>query len=285
MKNYIILSAVLFTIFSCNKTNSPVPPVTPAGDSLLKSFSMYSPQAHAKLIETFSYNGSSQLAGIHGYSYDTSSGTPSIDSAFISFAMTDTVTPPAAYDLAFHNDGDNPADVKEHHLVFYDNQKRVIRDSIASSSRNLYLVQHYIYDDLGNTTIQWLYPDAVAPGGYTINQVDTMFIQGDNIFTDILYSAVDGSFYHLFTSSYSTHINPLYNPSLSNSLGCLLVFNNIGGDYRSINLPDQHTDQENGSPSITLNYVWTTDSAGRVVQGIGTDNSSGLTGLIYNFTY
>jgi hypothetical protein len=100
---------------------------------------MYSPQAHAKLIEIFSYNGSNQLAGIHGYSYDTSSESPSVDSVFISFTLTDTATPPSAYDLAFHNDGDNPADVTEHHLVFYDNQKRVIGDSIASSSRNLYL--------------------------------------------------------------------------------------------------------------------------------------------------
>jgi hypothetical protein len=285
MKNLIIPAVVLFTLFSCNKSSSPNPSVIPVQDSLLKSYTLYNPRLHAKLVEIFTYDQASQLAGLSGYSYDSSGGAPIIDSSIISFILTDVSTPPASYDIHFHNDGDAPAGEVEHHALFYDNLNRVIQDSIVTSNVDFYSTQHFIYDDYGNTTLQWLFSNnSGAPGSYSVNQIDTMYIQSDNILTDILYSAVSVDIYRLFTRTYSTNINPLYNAALSNSLGCLLVFNNAG-DYRSKNLPGQYIDQESGSPSVTINYLWTIDASGRVVQGVGTDGNTGMPEQIYNFTY
>ena len=292
MKNHILscfLALAGIALFSCNKGDSPIPPppgpTTPppptAQDSLLKSFSIYNPQLHSKVLEVFGYDSQTQLAAIHAYSYDSSSGTPVVDSILISLTLTAALAPPSAYDATYHQQGDPPAGQSEHHSLFYDSQSRVINDSITVSTVSSFGVQHYSYDNNGNTTVEWLFGDPQTPGSYTVNQIDTMFIANESILTDINYSSPGGAFNHLFTRSYTTQINPLYNAALANSLGCLMVFNNFS-DFRSKYLPTQFTDQESGSPTVVLNYSWTADAAGRIVKGVGTDGSNQQ---IYSFNY
>jgi hypothetical protein len=232
----------------------------------------------------FGYDTQTRLATIHAYSYDSSSATPVIDSFFVSFSLTAAIHSPDAYDEVYHYQGDPPSGESEHHELFYDTQDRVTIDSITVATTNSFAVQHYLYDNNGNTTIEWLFGDPQTPGSYTINQVDTMFIQNETILTDINYTLPGGTFNHLLTRSYSTHINPLYNATLANSLGCLMVFNNFF-DFRSQYLPTQFIDQENGSPPATINFLWSTDATGSVVRGVGTDAGDGSTQQIYSFTY
>jgi len=283
MKNLILPCLLAIAFFSCNKTNSPNPMPT-IQDSLPKSFSIYLPQLHSKAVEMFGYDAQAQLATIHAYSYDSSSGTPVIDSFFVSFTLTASINPPSAYDEIYHYSGDAPAGESEHHALFYDATNRVTIDSITAATTGSFAVQHYLYDNNGNTTIQWLFGDPQTPGSYVINQIDTMFIQNESILTDINYTATDGTLNHLFTRSYSAHVNPLYNAALANSLGCLMVFNNFF-DFRSKYLPSQFVDQEEGSPGVTINYLWTTDATGSIVKGTGTDAGNGSTQQIYSFTY
>jgi hypothetical protein len=286
MKNLLLpscMSLLAMSFFSCNKTNSPNP--TPSiQDSLPKTFSLYLPQKHAKAVEIFGYNTQTRLTTIHAYSYDSSAGTPVIDSFSVSFTLTSASEPPSAYDEIYHFQGDPPSGESEHHALFYDNQMRVTIDSITVSTANNFAVQHYQYDNNGNTTVQWLFGDPQTPGSYTVSQIDTMLIQNENILTDINYTTSDGTLNHLFTRSYSAHINPFYNAALANSLGCLMVFNNFF-DYRSKNLPTQYTDQEEGIPTVTLDYLWTTDATGSVVKGVGTDAADGSVQQIYTYTY
>jgi hypothetical protein len=282
MKNRILPFLITMAFFSCTKTTPNLGP--PIQETNPNSFSIYLPQVHTKGVEIFGYNTKAQLATINLYSYDTSSGTPVIDSFIVSFTLTQAINPPSAYDEVYHYQNDPPAGESEHHELFYDMQNRITIDSITASSMNGFAVQHYLYDNTGNTTVQWLFGDPQTPGSYTINQIDTMFIQNENIMTDINYSVTDGTLNHLFTRSYSTHINPLYNTSLANSLGCLMVFNNFF-DFRSNYLPTHFIDQENGSPTVTINYLWTTDATGSVVSGVGTDAGNGSVRQIYNFSY
>jgi hypothetical protein len=296
MKKIIAFSLGMAVLWSCNKTSSLTPPAPSGQDTLLKSFSLYYPQNHTKSVEIFGYDQTTRLSSIHGYSYDSSGGAPVLDSFLVSFTLADTTMPPSSYDIVYHTNGAAPAGNADHHVLFYDNQKRVILDSIASSSVNDQSVQHFIYDGGGNTTIQWLFPDPNAAGGYSINQIDSMQIQNNEIHTDLNYTVTNGDdgmghyviiaedFTRLYTRTYSANSNPLYNSSLANSLGCLMAFNGFG-DYRSANLPSQFADQEAGSPSMLLNYVWSANASGKVTQGTGVDAGSGLPVEVYGFSY
>ncbi len=267
---------------SCSKTASNTGP--PIQETNPNSFSIYFPRTHSKSVEAFGYNSMAQLETINIYGYDSSSGSPIIDSVIVSFNLTQGIYPPPAYNVRYHYQGDPLSGESNYHELFYDNQNRVTIDSVTISGINGFPVQHYLYDNNGNTTVQWLTGYPQIPSNYIINEIDTMFIQNDNIITDINYTTTTSTLNRLFTRSYSTHINPLYNKILANSLGCLMVFNNYF-DFRSNYLPAQFIDQGNGIPTITINYLWTTDATGSVVSGVGTDAGNGLVREIYNYSY
>src|SRR5664279_4297764 len=262
MKSILIsalVSLMVCALFSCNKSNNPDP--TPSTqDSLPKIASLYLPQVHSKGVEYFAYDKQTRLISIRAYSYDSSSGSPVIDSFFISSSLDASHNPPSAYDEALHFQGDPPAGETEHHELFYDGQNRVTVDSITMSTQSSFSVQHYLYDNNGNTTIEWLFGDPQIPGSYTVGQIDTMFVQNETILTDINYSVSDGTLNHLFTRSYSTHVNPVYNTALANSLGCLMVFNNLIFDFRSKYLPSHFNSQEDSQAGFTLNFLWANDA-------------------------
>ncbi len=282
MKCLILLLILTITFLSCSKTASNTGP--PIQETNPNSFSIYLPQTHSKTVEVFGYNSKAQLETINIYGYDSSSGSPIIDSIIVSFNSTQGIYPPPGYNVRYHYLGDPLNGESNYHELFYDAQTRVTIDSVTISGINGFPVQHYLYDNSGNTTVQWLIGYPQIPSNYIINETDTMFIQNDNIITDINYATTTSTLNRLFTRSYSTHINPLYNKTLANSLGCLMVFNNYF-DFRSNYLPAQFVDQGNGIPTITINYLWTTDATGSVVSGVGTDAGNGSVREIYNYSY
>jgi hypothetical protein len=133
MKNlYILCSIFLLVILfsSCSKPSSPNPKPT-AQDSLLTSFSIYFPQLHSKGVEVLGYDAQSQLATIHAYSYDSSSGAPIIDSFLISLTANIATNPPQTLDEVFHYQGDPLAGESEQHLLFYDGQRRFLLAALS----------------------------------------------------------------------------------------------------------------------------------------------------------
>jgi hypothetical protein len=282
-KNLILLLSSIIWV-SCSKPNdTPAPPVV---NSLVKSFSVSYPQSHIKNVTIFTYQQTDLLGNIREYGYDTTNNIAAQDSISISFKLTDASTPPGSYDVTYSDFQTPPAINTYHHLLTYDVQNRVIVDSVATSTNNNNTVIHGLYDGSGNTTIQWFYPDASVSSGYSVNQIDTLFIPSANLQTEINYSVNQGieNFNYLFTRTYSSNINPLYNSLISKSVGCILVFSQLG-DYVSKNLPTQSSSQQLGSSGSSVDYVWTTDSSGKVVSGIGTDHTSNLVVEEYNFTY
>lgn len=279
MKNLIICLVITSALFSCNKNNTPPPPPPPVTDSLLKSITIYQPLVHNKTVIVLGYDQNTLLASLNAHSYDSSGGTILIDSTIFSFTQPDSTTLPGSYDLTFQ-----PSGASEHHLLFYDNQNRVTRDSISINLANNFSTQNYSYDGIGNTTIESFSFDPQTPGSNAYLQIDSMFMPEDNLLWDIGYATPGGALVHFISRSFSTDLNPLYNPHLANNLGTVLTYNSLV-DFKSKNLPSQFMYQNSNFEIINLNFVWTKDAGGRVVQGTGTDLNSGLQGQIYTFTY
>ena len=185
MKNLLLAGLaclIIFSFISCSKSTDPVPVVT-VQDSMPKIASLYLALVHSKAVEYFTYNKQSRLIGIRGYNYDTSTGTPVIDSFLVSLTLDASPNPPATYDEKLYSHGAPPAGSSSHHILFYDAQSRVTIDSITVSDKNLFTVGHYLYDDLGNTTAQRLNGDPLIPDSYHVNEIDTMNIQNENLIT------------------------------------------------------------------------------------------------------
>ncbi len=285
MKNLTVCLIVSIVLFSCNKSNTPPPPVPPvAADSLLKSFSVYEPLLHIKTLVVLGYDQKKLLASVSIHNYDSSGSAVQNDSTILSFKQADSTTLPGSYDLTFYNPGAPPAGALEHHLVSYDNLNRVTGDSSTMVQTNNYSTKHYTYDGNGNTTIESFSFDPQTPGSLTYQQVDTMMMSQDNMLLDIAYMTPGGQLVHVITQSFSTNLNPLYNQHLTDNFSTILSYNSLV-DFKSINLPDQSTYQDSDFQTVSLNFVWTKDSAGRVIKGIGSDPNTGIPGQIYTYNY
>ena len=190
MKNILLASLVMITLFSCTKSDTPPPP---KDDSTLKSIVVYSPVLHVKDVISFTYDQNSQIATLSRREYDSSVSPATLDSTTLSFTQANAGSFPDSYDISFFNT--NPSSSQtEHHWLAYDPQNRLSRDSVGINNTSNYSTMHFTYDDLGNTTIEQLGGDPQTPGSYTnLVQIDTMNIQDNNLFTDIGYTGLNGS--------------------------------------------------------------------------------------------
>ncbi|HVY74070.1 MAG TPA: hypothetical protein VG890_04525 [Puia sp.] len=292
MRSLIGFSIAIFSLAACSKSVNPGNPDL-SKDTVLLSVSQYASAYDSRSVESFGYNSEKQMASFRIYHYDSTLG-PNLDSILVTFSYTDKNFPPAAYDLTWFNDTLTPPNgYTEHHLLFYDDQKRVVEDSTASSSDGSLALDKYFYNT-GNIVAGRARFDA-GVSGYTLWELDTLFISNGNIDRRSIYD-VQGRFdaqqryvltYNYFEElgsyQYSSYSNPLFDTDLSNSLGPLLVAGNIG-DYFSSKLVSQWTDQLslNSAPPPT-NYNFTTDNAGRVVQAVG--NIDGQLTEAWTYTY
>jgi hypothetical protein len=245
-----------------------------------------------KIVEKLIYDQNQKLITLRVYNYDSSVGAPILDSAALSFSAWGSNAPPASYDITNYTVG-----ITEHHWMAYDNLGRAVIDSVTPNSSNDLGTIHCFYDNNGNNTLQFYYPDPNAPTGYSLQAIDTISVQAGNIAASKGYSVINGtdtlgnygvlSIYkgEQDAYTYSTYTNPLYQSYFSNSLGSLFYYNSIG-DYLSQKLPSHWiVAGNNGSPAFTINYSWTTNSAGKVVRGIGVESGSGAIAEEYTFTY
>jgi hypothetical protein len=283
MKNLTICLIASIALFSCNKSNTPPPPTQPTvGDSLLKSFSIYQPLIHVRTLVVLGYDQKTLLASINVHNFDSSGANIVVDSTLLSFTQPDSTTPPASYDMTFYNAGN--AGTSEHHLLTFDNLNRVTGDSVSINQTNNYTTNHYTYDGIGNTTIESFSFDPQTQGSLVYQEVDTMSVPQDNLQSDIAYFTPGGQLIHLISRTFTTDINPFYNPHLTNNLGTIFTYNSLV-DFKSKNLPNYFQYQDANFNITSLNFVWTKDAAGRIVQGIGSDPNSGITGQIYTYNY
>ncbi len=268
----------LLCLYSCKKSDDVIarPPVILSPVPV--SISTYYPQSHVNTYEQFIFGLDSQLVVIRAVIYDSSAGTPSIDSIYTSFTLPGNNQPPTEYQQEFYFPGNSPSGA--HHILTYADGQ-VIVDSISSSEANDFSVYHLLSRYPGNINIEWYSPDASAASGYSLTQVDSSTVTAGNLLNEENYSVSNGQqeFNHSNRWTYGTELNPLYNLGLASNLAGLLLFNNAG-DFLSKNLPDQYT--VNGSDVTT--YTWVKDAQARVVQGVGSLNGV-PSSVIITYTY
>ena len=248
---------------------------------MLISVSQYDPANQHKVVIEFTYDQDQQLAQIRAQRHDTTGSELFMDTSRMIFTGGGPTTPPAAYDMTWTKGTNAQLQTSvEHHLLYYDDQHRVIEDSMTSGTTGLNIIK-FTYSD-----------------GYTIcNQygafglLDTLFTTNGNMNRRATYNPS----YHngIMTTNlneieifgYSAYSNPRFQKDIANSLGALLTVENLG-DYLSINLMNQY------QYTFSLNYIspvtsysWATDDAGRVVQGTATVLSTGQVSNYYTFQY
>jgi hypothetical protein len=160
----------------------------------------------------------------------------------------------------------------------------VVRDSIASGNNGTNNTSvHFSYDSISTVGVNWGYEPTIG-----VSATDSMRIESDNITYELRYTppfaSVGNMLMHSYSYIYSVNLNPLYNQAFARSLGCTLFFQGFE-DFRSKNLPANgvKTDFYTNS-GVELQYTWTTDSVGRVIQGVALDEHSNVY-QIYSYKY
>ncbi len=281
-----VLSLILF--FSCSKSGN----TNNSNSSLLVSVTEYqTAPVITKTVRNFSYDQNQELGAVYTHTYDTSGGQAYLDSSLITYPSSSATTPPTSYDIVWMIGTTIPATgATEHHLLYYNGQDRIIKDStssktvISNTNPNLFTT-YFIYNN-SNIVAQYLYPDPNHPGSSLMNSLDTFSLFNGNLANSVQYSVAvgDTSILESDAYSFSNSKNPLYESTLANRLGAALRFNNIG-DFISPYLMSQWTSNMGGNNQFTRNYNWVTDSLGRVVQGFGTDKISGQVTDYWTFQY
>ena len=288
MKYVHLFLLALVLLLSCSKSGN----TNNSNSSLLVSVTEYqSAPVITKTVRNFSYDQNQQLGAVYTHTYDTSGGQAYLDSSLITYPSSSATTPPASYDIIWMIGSVNPSQTAtEHHLLYYDGQERIIKDStssktnISNANPNLFT----IYFGYNNSTIvaQSSYPDPNHPGFSLMNALDTFSLFNGNLVNSLQYTVAAGntSIFRTDTYLFSASKNPLYESTLANRLGAELRFINFG-DFISPYLMSQWTSNSSTTGQFTRNYNWVTDSLGRVTQGFGTDKISGQVTDYWTFQY
>jgi hypothetical protein len=275
--------ALILGFFSCVKTGSPdpvipPPPDPPLTDGLVKSLTTYLAGARSKTVQQFSYDQNQLLTGMRSYTYD-SLFDPYVDSMSVTLGSWQSGKPPVFYDVLYRYHWAPASGLSEHHLLFYDNQNRIIRDSIADGTNgNNSNTVVYTYDDVAGSVMgkNTVYLNG-SPPTVQVNGTDSFLIESENITYHVRY---ESQVYDQESDViYSTTPNPLYNEIFAKSVGIILTFQSFG-NFRNKDMPGHALFIDPSFNALTFNYRWAMDAKGRVVSGIGEAGSQ-----LYEYAY
>ncbi len=273
MKSSILLLFISCLFFSCKKdspTNSNNSTVTQ-----IAALRVYNAADHILGLDSLIYNSNGNLVGYKSWTIDSTNGPVITDSASYSFTWTTGTAGPVSYTLTSLVNG-RPAVPMETHQLAYDNQNRIIKDSLMSGGDSLRVAAHYGY--IGNLITIDLFS---YNGNYIEYEKDSLTLTGSNISKFSNHWDLSSTMFTNYEQyTYGNSPNPLYNKDLANALGPLL-FEVLRGDFISTQLVTgiNAADVSDGS-TYTENYSWTLDSKGRVVAGHDNTNQ-----FIYSFIY
>jgi hypothetical protein len=242
--------------FSCKKSSSSN---TNTSTYYLSSITSYSPQA--KVVDSFTYDSAHRLARFAQYAYDSTGGTPQYGVATADFALpANSSAPPVSYVYTLNGH-------QEMHLLSYDAQGRIIKDTGTSGSG---FVTYYSYPNNNIATT------VLFDGTPMNNQVDTLFISSGNISAYHIYypnnAGTADSLEGNIRFSYGSLNNPGYHAAIANSIGPLLQILQLDGyggglDPISTKVYSSLNGVGDGLPSnITIQYNAITDGKGRLIQ-------------------
>jgi hypothetical protein len=231
----------------------------------------------------FTFDENKRIATLN--EYDSGWGIAQ-DTLSLTFNYSDASTNPSSYDYTWTYSGNPPRyGATEHHMLRYDDQGRIIVDSMTSrinyrgAETELYIT-NYAYS---GENIVVKYGDVAELNTLGPMGIDSIFISNGNLTRVAMYASVGnlptGSPYeNIYT--YSTYNNPLYQANLSKNLGVLFIISgtertHMFDDFISPKLPNKWNDT-----SITYN----TDSSGKVVQ-VNNLNMYGTPHLVKTYQY
>lgn len=281
MRKILWLTAFVFIFLSCKK--DPAPSNRPLTDTHLTSFSRYNAADHILQIDSFTYDTGGQIAVYQSWTFDSTANPILTDSDYYRFSFPSGSLFPNAYIHSWYDKGIASAGT-ESHLLYYDSQNRLQKDSLSEGLYDSHLVVNYGYSNNFNSIISGEPPQMNS----SFVELDTFYLSAGNITVN---NKVDRDLptTDIFrqTLQYGTYTNPFYNKTVAATMGAFFS-HALAGDFISLNIANSVTATDtyhtSATPDIvsteTSDYTWVTDSDGKVVSGSATGE-----GVFYYFRY
>jgi hypothetical protein len=265
-KSFSFLALSLLFFASCTK-HSGSGNGTVASSTVL-SLHTSDPSANEFVTDSFNYDVNGRLAGYRQSVYFGTPGAQSSDSTAIVFDFPGSSTIPSGYTLrstpgVFHNP-------EESHLLYYDNQNRIIKDSMLD-------IQPGIGIKYTSSTINFRYGSNIIikeqilkppPSSSIVPATkDSLIISAaGNLTNDNLlyyYPGTNDSGNIYLINTFTGLTNPFYNKKIAASIGPLLsqICNN---DFISLNIFITKSQGATPQNFETFSFIWSTDTEGRV---------------------
>jgi hypothetical protein len=265
MKKAIIIIGIISLLFSCKKSSTSTDNI-PA--NLVTSVTRTNPTDHYVEKDTLLYDVNQNLVQLSYIEYDSAPGSVYLDTGSYYFTINPATNLPTSYTYNYFEGGYADSAFTETDNLFFDNQGRLIDDTLLSEGTAAFDSTATYYTYSANTIVVTQYgvgvysPNQASDWGY--DYTDSLLLDNGNLVHQASYTLSNGTWYPddlTNVNSYSTYPNPLYNQRLSLSLGAFFL-DQYEFDCLSKDLPADGI------------VKWITDANGRVVSAIGTDGST-----------
>ena len=274
MKHHILCLSICISIFGCTKSgysNDPQPDPGPAislKDSVASSFRSYDPGGNLIHFDTLRFDTLHLMASITSETITGSGTSQWVDSGTFYFTCDPVSKLPVSYKLIFRKYF-YATDMVEEHTLTYDNQNRVVLDSMISNSFDGYgpTGTHFIYGE--NALVQHVYRQ--SEDDYT--ELDSFLLVNNNL-NAYSQNAFDGTnwynSYRVQKTAYPGNTNPFYNAGIVSTIGGFLTFaTSLDFISKDITIFQANDHQ----------FTWTKDTKGRLLSGLGADGSK----IVYTY--
>jgi hypothetical protein len=275
MKQTILLLGTILGLFSCSK-NEPAKSNGNSGNfggqnngSQVSSLALYSPSSKNLIKYTFAYDANGSLSRLSYSSYDTIGGVAALDTGSYYFIIDPTSHLASSYTLIWSRT--NAGAASETHNLFFDDQKRLIKDTLVNDQGNptSFYFNYSANGILSHGYTMYAYDSINKIHGWGVSGIDSITLVNANIASQYEYAqsgAYWGMSYSYVVRNYSAYPNPLYGLNQSSGLGALLR------NYNSLDCVSKSLPADGMSG-------WTADGNSRIVSGLATD------GTITTYTY
>jgi hypothetical protein len=287
MKHLPLLVVTLFFFSACNKSaNSPQ--VQPTSNGLWVDSTVQSINYPLGYFTMFSYDSGDNIASIQTHNYWTPGGALE-DTSLRIFNFSVSSASPSSYDFAWFM-ASNPTDAKEHHVLIYDNQNRIILDSMEYGTStnlgggpllNLTNIRYMYFPDFIVIQSYNNNPGPGIPIGQIVSSIDTIFVSNGNVTENVQWYVGGGTpiLYKLTNYNYTKYANPLFQQDLAKSMGAFLLANNVG-DFISANYINPFVPTSSGDP-----FSYDADSSNNLTGVNEIQDYGGVTYRILQFKY
>lgn len=267
---FALLPGLGLLVSSCHKDNSPNPS-SPKSINFVSSVIQGTRQQGQ--LDSFQFDGKQRLnAWLHYYTDTVNPGTN--DTARISFNYNGNDSLPFSYTYYDANTG-NPQ--TESHVLKYDDQGRITRDTVDGSSKGYYIS----YGD------NLIVVQKLTHYGWTSYQIDSFFLNKGNIVTykNYIANSSGATLSNTTNFTYYSTANPLYQSLYGARTGAFIrEFSAyyFGASLDAISENACQTIDRSANGGFLLRYVQVTDSKNRL-QSLIPDNQVVFFPMTFNY--